>query len=176
MMIFENSYNPIWQIILPAEANIQNDRLAIIGVGNELNGDDAAGIAFVHLLKENLVGSASVLVLEGATAPQNFTATLRRYKPDRVVIVDAAQMDLESGEAALIDTAAIDGMSCSTHTFPLSLLAKYLEIDLDCQVFFIGIQPEINQPFTAISPSVRSAVEELAASLTNYLRSEETSL
>ena len=35
--------------------------------------------------------------MEAGPAPENFTGPLRRFRPDLVLLVDAAQMDAEPG-------------------------------------------------------------------------------
>ena len=86
------------------------------------------------------------------------------------MIVDAAQTDLQPGATALLDPAEIDGMSSSTHTFPLSMLTHYLEQEMGCKVFIIGVQPQATEPFTPVSPEVQTAVEKLVSSLVKIIQ------
>lgn len=88
-------------------------------------------------LKEN----QSVLVLEGGTLPENITSPLRRFMPEVVIFIDAADFSGQPGEIRLIDPAQVGGASYSTHSIPLSLLSKYLANEIGCQVIIIGIQP-----------------------------------
>lgn len=171
MTISAKSCSQMWHSLFPEQLGAPFGKLAIIGVGNEFNGDDAAGIEFVRLLRPNLESNPQVLVLEGATAPQNMTGEVRRFAPTQIILVDAAQMNLEPGAIAFIDRSEIDGLTCSTHTFPLSLLAQYLEVDIGCEVAIVGIQPAASEPFTGISPAVHSAVETLVQSLVDAVRS-----
>ena len=161
MTTFENSCKRIWQTILPAE---KQEKIALLGIGSEFNGDDAAGVAFVRAVGDAFADSPHVLVLEGGLAPENFTGTLRRYQPARVVLVDAAEMSQPPGAPALLDADQIEAMH-TTHTFPLNLLARYLQAEIGCRVFILGIQPAQTDPFTPLSAAVQKAVEKLAETL-----------
>jgi hydrogenase 3 maturation protease len=164
----------IWQTLLPVGANEPPVKFAILAVGNEFNGDDAAGVLFSRVASTTLESFPQALILEAGLAPQNLTGLLRRFEPEKVIIVDAAEMDLQTGSAVILDPAEIDGLSISTHTFPLSMLANYLQSEIHCQVHFIGIQPKSNLPFSPLSPAVQQSVLRLARSLTRHLAGSET--
>jgi len=120
----------MWQTLLPAGIKSPVKRTVLLGIGNELNGDDAAGAQFVRLLKDNIQNmpaTPAVLIIEGATAPENFTGTIRKFQPELVVMIDAALMGLQPGEMALIDPDETEGITASTHTFPLSMLASFIK-------------------------------------------------
>jgi Ni,Fe-hydrogenase maturation factor len=55
----------------------------------------------------------------------------------------------------------IDGMSASSHSLPLSILAEFIELDLGCAVQMLGIQPAQNEVGEALSEPVRRAVDEI---------------
>ena len=81
-------------------------------------------------------------MIEAGPAPENHSYQLRRFQPDLVILIDAAQMNLAPGEIRLIDLNAIDGFGASTHTTPLALFAHYLRGELGCEILLIGIQPD----------------------------------
>lgn len=172
MMISASTSKQIWQTLLPAGINSPAKKIILLGIGNELNGDDAAGVQFVRLLKANKRSTpAAVLILEGGIAPENFTGTIRKFQPDLLIMIDAAQMDLISGEMALLDPDETEGITASTHTFPLSMLAGFIRQEMACQVRLIGIQPKANDPFTPLSPEVETAVDDLAEAFLDQMNS-----
>ncbi len=152
-------------------ANRDNlSRLAIVGIGQELRGDDGAGLAVVRRLRELLPARDSLLLIEAGPAPENFTGPLRRFHPTHVVLVDAALMGTDPGGWYLVDWK--DGgvnFSASTHTLPMSALAAYLEKEMGCAVNLIGIQPASNGLGEDISPSVQRAVEQVAQTLSHLI-------
>lgn len=142
-------------------------RVALMGVGNDLRGDDGAGLALARALGERLPAHADdwLLVVEAGQAPENFSGALRRFQPDLVVLLDAAHLGEEPGAVRWLAASAAAGMSASTHTLPLHMLAAYLEAELGCQVALLGIQPADISFGGPISQPVREAVEALAGAL-----------
>ena len=150
-------------------------RLAVVGIGNELRGDDAAGIAAERALQHladkqlNAAGHAQLLFLDAGLAPENFTGPLRRFAPDLVFLVDAVQMDEEPGTVRCLAWQDTVGFSASTHTLPPYFLANFLARDLGCEICLIGIQPADNSFRIGLSPEVTQAVEYFVHTLASIL-------
>ncbi|MBN2303967.1 MAG: hydrogenase 3 maturation endopeptidase HyCI, partial [Anaerolineae bacterium] len=95
---------PSWpqqlQTALTQAAQTQNNpqpRVALVGIGHELNGDDAAGLAVVRALLPLAEGRDRVSLIDAGPAPENCTGPLRAFAPDLVLLIDAAQMGEEPG-------------------------------------------------------------------------------
>jgi hydrogenase 3 maturation protease len=146
-------------------------RVAVLGVGNELNGDDGAGVRVVRALAACLAATPGLLLIDGGVAPENYTGPLRRFRPDLIVEIDAAHQDQPPGTLAWIDWREADGMSASTHTLPPSVLAAYLTSELGCQIALIGVQPASLEMGHPLSPAVAAAVDRLAAQMAAWLSS-----
>jgi hydrogenase 3 maturation protease len=131
----------------------------VIGVGNPLRSDDGAGVLVARRLAKR--ATDHLLVLEAGQAPENRTAELRRFAPGLVLIVDATDMGRTPGAIGWIPEECIDGMSASTHSLPLSMLARYLRMELSCSVMFLGIQPASNEVGERVSEEVLQAVDEI---------------
>jgi hypothetical protein len=80
------------QAFKPNKASDSVPRVAVVGVGHELCGDDAAGLVVAHALQTALAGDERLLVIEAGSVPENQTGRLRRFKPGIVLLIDAAQM------------------------------------------------------------------------------------
>jgi hydrogenase 3 maturation protease len=148
--------------------------VAIIGVGNEMNGDDGAGVRVVHAMAQRLRATPGVLLIDGGVAPENYTGTLRRFRPDLVLEVDAAELGASAGTAAWLDWREADGLSASTHTLPPSVLAEFLVNDLGCSVAIIGIQPACLDMGAPLSPAVEQTVSQVAEALCAWLEVNAT--
>ncbi len=161
---------PTWQEPLRPWIARQN-RIAILGIGNPLRSDDAAGVLVVQRMTDSalLRDLDTVLVIEAAHAPENATADLRHFAPQLVLLIDAAEMGEAPGKIRWVELAEIDGMSASTHTLPLSMLAKYLVLELGCEVKILGIQPISTEIGESVSQSVLQAVDEIANGLAELL-------
>ncbi|GIV65756.1 MAG: hydrogenase 3 maturation endopeptidase HyCI [Bellilinea sp.] len=146
-------------------------RLAVIGIGNEFNGDDAAGVLVVRTLQKQLSQSDHLLLIEGGTAPENTTGTLRRFRPHVVIMLDSAEMGQPPGSVMLVAIEDLDGLSASTHTLPPSVLSKFLQSELGCRVVLLGIQPFLLEFDAHLSAPVKKAVVNLSRALRRILES-----
>lgn len=145
----------------------KSPRVAIVGVGNSMRSDDAAGMLVARGLSQHACAADQerVLILEAGHAPENHTAVIRGFRPDAVVLVDAADMGREPGAVEWISEDDIDGMSASTHSLPLSMLVKYLTLELGCKVMLLGIQAASNEVGEHVSAKVAQAIEEVVNGL-----------
>lgn len=146
-------------------------RVAVVGVGNLLRSDDAAGMLAVRSLSQaDVITSRDRLLLrEAGHAPENRTAELRHFAPDLVLFIDAAEMDEKPGTVRWISEEDMDGMSASTHSMPLSMLSRYLTLELDCKVILLGIQPASNEVGEIVSAEVSAAMDEIVSGLTESI-------
>jgi len=153
-------------------------RVAVVGVGQELNGDDAAGVRVAQaLLKRQRAGSSdalrpvpfSLLVVEAAHAPENCLGAIQRFSPDLVILVDAAEMGDPPGTIRWLDWRAAAGVGASTHRLSLSMMATYLTTDLGCEIGLIGIQAGDTSLGAPVSTAVRRASRAVAHGLASLL-------
>ena len=169
-----------WQVKLTQYlAGAKN--IAVMGIGNEMMGDDAAGALLARELKKFKIQNSTlrqglrhaqpgssgqefkIQVFETSTTPENFNGAIRRLGPDLVVMVDAADMNMPPGRIAFLDTKQMHTMMHSTHTLPLSFLAGYLEQMGTAKVIALGIQAghiKLDQPMTReVAESVKAIVK-----------------
>lgn len=131
----------------------------VFTVGNVLMGDDGAGPLLAELLEAESADGWTVI--DGGSAPENVMHAVRRDAPERVVLVDAADMQLPAGEVRRIDKAQVAGsFLITTHAIPLDVLVASLEETVP-EVTFVGIQPQRVEFFATMTPAVRSAVTDL---------------
>ncbi len=147
--------------------------MAILGVGNELRGDDAAGVVLVRALQRQ-IGRVpeGVLLLDAGCAPENFVGTLRRFEPKVVLLIDAAQLDESPGTLRVLDVAQAQG-ALSTHSFSPRLFARYISTALPCEILILGIQPSDTALGAPLSPRVRLQIHRAARAIVALLESGE---
>lgn len=138
-------------------------RLAVIGVGSKMRGDDAAGPKVIENLKElGTIKPGRLLLLEGGMTPEDSTKKLREFRPSHVLLIDAADFGGKPGEIALFSREDIRGVSISTHSMPLSMLLEYIEREFGVRTLMVGIQPGKLRLGEGMSAGVKRAVMELA--------------
>ena len=147
-------------------------KVAILGIGSQLKGDDASGVIAAMRLKELIVKKPTgrdVEVFIGGTAPENMTSEIKRFGPAAIIIIDSADIGGSPGDIKLIEAEDIGGISLSTHNLPASMLIEYLKQFLKCEVWIIGIQPKSFKFGAEPCAEVKDAAESLAQSLANVV-------
>ena len=157
------------------EQVIKNDlkdtnKIAILGAGSVLKGDDAAAMVLIEQLSETLKDIPEVLLIAGSTAPENFTGLIKSFQPDRLFIVDAAHLEEEPGSIGIIEPELIKGLSFSTHMLPFSIMVNYLLQETGCKISVIGIQPLTTEIGLELSEPVKKAVDELTDVFTSLIK------
>jgi hydrogenase 3 maturation protease len=138
-------------------------RIAVLGAGSELRGDDGAGPLLVQELRKRTSKrcSGTIQTFDGGTAPENLTGAIRDFCPSHLIIIDTSELGRLPGTVAVIPPESIRTTAFSTHILPLSILVNYLERSIACKVIVIGIQPKSLQLQAPLSPEVHSAITEL---------------
>jgi len=116
-------------------------RIAILGVGNEFNGDDIIGPLISQRLAAAFPDHPSLLIRDTGTAPENFTGSLRTFKPDLVILVDAVDMQMPFGTIAWVLWDDLEGAAAFTHAPTPAMFGDYLRDEFDCSIALIGVQP-----------------------------------
>jgi len=144
-------------------------RTIVLGIGNRLGGDDAAGTAVVDRLNQRhqragVPISTEIMAIDAGTAPESYTSVIRRHRPDLLILVDAADMGLPAGAQRTIPPEKISTLAFSTHSMPLSVLLSYVK-EFCGKVLLIGLQPAHTEIGEHISRAVRRSVKELAEAI-----------
>jgi len=150
------------------------ERVAVLGVGSSLRGDDAAGTLAaeqVQFLGKAQCRRGRLAVFLGETAPENLTGPIKSYRPTLLIVIDAADMGQAPGYIQAIDPMRVtDSGSGSTHSLPLSILTGYLRDELACRVLIVAIQPGSCGFRESPSPAVVSAAGRVARYIIRELR------
>ncbi|MEJ2210533.1 MAG: hydrogenase maturation protease [Anaerolineae bacterium] len=149
----------------PADVTAPRPRIAVVGLGQELRGDDAAGVAVAQALQAALGEDERVLVIAAGPAPENCLGPLCRFKPDRVLFVDAAQMDDTPGAIRWLPWHEVRGVGVGTHGLSPQVLARFLSGELGCEMALVGIQPVSDEIAAPLSPEVADAVDTIVLCL-----------
>jgi hydrogenase 3 maturation protease len=131
----------------------------VLTVGNAMMGDDDAGPLLARLLQRCPLEGWEVL--DGGSVPENALHRIREVAPNHVLVVDAADMELATGEIRMIDKNQIGSLFLmTTHSLPLSYLIESIE-EFVPRVQMLGIQPGVVAFGCPMSVEVQSAVERV---------------
>ncbi len=134
-----------------------SDKIVVMGIGNEMRGDDGLGSILAQKLSMNLENK-NIIVFDGKTVPENFTGAIKRETPSHLIFLDAVEMNEAPGHIRLVAKEEIANYSISTHAMPLSFLIKYLESTTHAKIMLLGIQPKTMDLIYEISPEVQESL------------------
>ena len=139
-------------------------RLVILGVGNPLKGDDAAGLLCVEQITKRVPATVrpGVRIFRTYDVPENYTGKIRKFKPTRILIIDAALAGLKAGDIFILEKEKIAIEEISSHKIPLMVLISYLEQSIGCKVTVLGIQAKDLSFGAPVTPIVKTAVKTVA--------------
>lgn len=140
-------------------------KLVILGIGNEIKGDDGLGPAIAQKISSLLDKNENITIFDGGSVPENYTGLIRKENPTHIILVDAVNMKKDPGYIRVVRKEEIANYNVSTHAMPLSFLIKYLESTVNAQLILIGIQPK-NMGFT--EPISKEVVESIDKFVTTF--------
>ncbi|CAG0945969.1 hydrogenase 3 maturation protease [Anaerolineae bacterium] len=132
-------------------------KLAILGVGNPLRGDDGIGPALI----ERLQGKTSAILINAGDVPENYLGVVQAAQPAVVLIVDAVELGAKPGDAALIEVEQLGGVIATTHNTSLAPFAQMIRAETGADVFVVAIQPATGSLGAPMSAEVKATLEYL---------------
>jgi hydrogenase 3 maturation protease len=150
---------------------ILKGKVVIVGIGNILRGDDGLGSVFVERLKDKV----GVTCINAGNALENHLGLIMRERPDTVLLVDAVHLNLNPGEARIVDPSRIEHAGLSTHDVSAGLFLDFLVEETGCTVFLLGVQPEQIGLGSGISDTIEKTLGVLEKEIIDALRGQEWS-
>jgi len=148
--------------------------ILVLGLGNSLMTDDAVGVRVVEQLQQRYTFSEEVCVLDGGTLGLDLLPRLEGI--DRLLIIDALEMDGEPGETYRLEGEEVPrafANKLSVHQMGVQDLLAVAELQGHCptELLVWGVQPgsvemclEMTPPVAAaVDGVVKKVVEELTA-------------
>ncbi len=137
-------------------------KLAIVGIGNIIRGDDGLGPKLIEILKAR-GGLPGVSLFDCGTAPENYIFPILSTSCDTLMLVDAADIGKEPGAVEIFDLDKISRVSFSTHNPSPRLFTDLLKTGKeDMDIFVISIQPKSTGIGAPLSEEVLSSLERIA--------------
>ena len=155
-------------------------RIAVLGIGSELRGDDVAGVLLVRELglmaNKRRFSHLAFEGFEGGNAPENATGFIKGFKPSHIIVVDAADISLAPGECREIDPEELGDIPFSTHTLPMKIVTDYLKQATGAAISIIGVQPENLDFGRAPSKALKRGVRRLSRRMYEIMREYDQAL
>ena len=151
-------------------ARRRDRRLVVVGVGNELRGDDGLGPAVARALQEELEPTLCGRALDCGEVPENYLGPIVAAQPETIVLCDAVDFGAEPGAVRVLELGEDVPIPISTHNASLGLLAKVLRSESGAEVLLLGIQPAGTQFGAPLSEAVRRSVVEVVDGLVELMR------
>jgi len=142
---------------------LRSSSTVIVGIGNVLKGDDAAGPLVCEKLRQ---ANVSAHVIDAGTVPENYIRTIIRKKPQNLLLIDAIDFGGESGEIRVFKPEQLSSLVISTHTLSPRIFIDMIRKSIELDVYCIGIQPAQTQLGTPVSEQVSKAIQQLCRILT----------
>ncbi len=143
------------------------ERLAIMGIGNPLRGDDGVGVEIVNQLTNKVPECVKLINCE--MVPENFLSEIEAYQPTHMLIIDAAELKAKSGETRLILPEKMVGTAFSTHIIPLLFLAGIINEVVKSKILVLGIQPYSTGFGEELSPELQMATKKIVEGISKAL-------
>ena len=138
------------------------ERVALVGVGHPMRGDDFVGSFIVKTLMKK-IRMDEVLLFDAEDGIEWVISKIAESNPNHLILLDACQMNANPGEVVLIPLAETDYPFFTTHGIPLKLLVGKLLPSVETSI--LAIQPSRMGLSENFSPAVAAA----AASISNLI-------
>ena len=135
-------------------------RWLLVGIGNDLRGDDGFG----PLLARRLL-ARGLPAIDAGQAPENVTGPIRRAAPEVLILADATDLGEPIGTVRLLAASDLAEGGTSTHDPSLTMLLAYLEAQIEHppEVRFLAAQAGTRTLGAEPAPAVLEAIEVLDA-------------
>ncbi len=146
-------------------------KVVVMGVGNQVRGDDGFGIT----LAERIEGRVACPLFITWDLPEDYAVKAADLRPDLVLILDAADFGAEAGQLRLIRAQEIPPTPGVTHRPSLEMMACFFEMDAGAETWVLGAQPEMTHIYIRddMSKPMMRAIERLEPILVDLLGEAE---
>ena len=143
-------------------------KVVIAGVGNPIRTDDYVGLNVVEKLKGKL--PETVCLLEAETVPESYLLDIEEFNPSHVLLIDAAFLGLNPGEASLLEAEKIvDYSAITTHLLPLRIFCDYVKQATGAKIALLLIEPKSVEFGEGLTAEVYVTAERLTKILLGLL-------
>lgn len=138
---------------------VRGKKVLVLGVGNEMKGDDALGRYVIDRLKtKNKLFCGEM--------PENFIGKIKEFGPDAALIVDAVDFGGRPGEIVFADIKEFEASSLSTHSLSFALMSRMIS---GTDMFVVGVQPQSLEFGQSMSTKATKSAKSIVGALNGLL-------
>jgi len=134
------------------------NKIAFIGLGNPLRGDDAAGLIFLNRLQASNQFKEAYFI-EAETNPENYLQQIVDCPASLIVFIDASRWGGQPGETTWLSSDKIATIAISTHAFSIKMVEEYLLSERQFDFRYLVIEPEQMEIVEGLSESVSKSLD-----------------
>lgn len=142
---------------LELEERLSKERVSLVGVGNVMLGDDAAGPVFIQRLENKVAAD----LIDAGEVPEDYWGKIVDSQSDVIVFIDAVDFGADAGDVGILESESVKGMTLSTHRVSLGTFMELVKSQTGADVFLIGIQPRDISFGEGVSREVEDTLEIL---------------
>ena len=145
-------------------------RMALVGVGHPMRGDDFVGSFIVKALMKRM-RMDEVVLFDAEDGIEWVISKIAESNPKRLILLDACEMNASPGEVALIPLDETNYPFFTTHGIPLKLLVSKLLPFVETWV--LAIQPGRMGLDEGLSPAILAAANSVSNFIAVTLKGSE---
>ena len=145
-------------------------RVALVGVGHPMRGDDFVGSFIVKTLMKR-IRTDKVVLFDAEDGVEWVISKIAESNPKHLILLDACEMNAASGAVALMPLAETNYPFFTTHGIPLKLLASRLLPSVETSI--LAIQPDRMGLNESLSPAVLAAANSISNLVAATLKGSE---
>lgn len=151
-----------WQNYLKKELRGM-EKIVILGTGNALEADDAAGLYVASLLDGKLskYQKSRIKVLRAYEIIDIYLKKIKRIKPSHLLIVDAVDLKKKPG-TIMVERLDVEKKRKRKMGGEFASFMEKLASEAACKIYIIGIQPQRLDFGHPITPVIKDACRLLA--------------
>ena len=138
--------------------DILKGKVAIVGIGNVMKGDDGFGPALIEELRTKV----NAPCIDAGSAPENYVGVIAGESPDTVLLLDAADLGKDPGQYDILEEDEILKSGFTTHDLSAGMFMEYLKKRTGANIYLLGIQPENVSFGNEISGKIKAALPKVA--------------
>lgn len=143
-------------------------RVVVAGIGNPIRMDDFVGVKIVQELKGKV--SERVCLIECETIPESSIQQIVDFAPTHVLLIDAALLGLETGDAELFNPEQLTAFPAfSTHMLPLRIFCEHLAQTTKAGIALLLIEPEKTDFGEGLTPTIEASSHVVMEALLKVL-------